>query len=151
MDLAGDHAVHEHPAGGLTLPQNGPGHGEGGLIHDAAADEQNLGQNEQHQQHGEDGAPSQALADAGDGGLRGHLADQQAGHHQNGAGGQHRGEGKVQRLDHGLFPAHGVLDLLVPAGDHDGVVDVGTHLDRAGHQVQLSYRATWWKLTGSNR
>ena len=61
-------------------------HGKGGTIHDAGADEQDLGQNEEDEEDGDDGASAQTLADAHDAGVGSHLADEDAGHGHDGAG-----------------------------------------------------------------
>ena len=135
MDLAPNQAVHPDMSGAADPGQAGLRHGEGGLIHDLAADEQDLRQYEHNQNHGDDGAPTKALADADDGRMRGHHANQDARAGQNGAGGQDRGEGDVHGFDDGFFVRHLGFQLLIAAGNHDGVVDIRAHLNRADHQI----------------
>ena len=110
-------------------------HGEGRLVDDAAADEQDLRQDEHDEEHRDDCAAPEALADAGDDRLGRHAADQKAADGEDGAGGQDRREGKVQRLDDGVAVVHLALQLLIARGDDDGIVDVRAHLDGADDQI----------------
>ena len=135
MDLTANQAVHPDMSGAADPGQAGFRHGEGGLVHDLAADEQNLRQYEHNQNHGDDGAPAKALTDAHNGGMGGHHANQDARAGQDGAGSQNRGEGDVHCLDDGLFVRHLGFQLLITAGNHDGVVDIRAHLNGADHQV----------------
>ena len=80
---------------------------EPGPLHDPVAQEQDLGQDEHDQKHGDQRPPAQAHSDAHYGGLRGDPANQKARGGQDAPRGEHRGEGEVQRLDDGLAFRHG--------------------------------------------
>ena len=108
---------------------------EAGLFHDPVAQHQDLRQDEHDQEHGDQRAPAEALANAYDGRLRGDLPDEEARSGQDGAGGQYRGEGQVQRLDQGLSGAHPGLEVGIPGGNDDGVVDIRAHLDGGNDQI----------------
>ena len=75
------------------------------------------------------------MTDADDGGLRGHLPDQDTGDRKNRAGGDNGWKRKVQRFNHGITVGHRVLDLLIAAGNDDGIVDICAHLNGADHKV----------------
>jgi len=111
------------------------GHGEGGPVHHAAADEQNLRQHEHDQDNGNDRATSQALADARNDRFGGHAADQETADGHDGAGGDDGRECKVHGLGNGAAVVHLGLQLLIAAGNDDGVVDVCAHLNGADDQV----------------
>ena len=136
VDAAGHHAVDIGAAiGGFMSADRDGRHGEGRLVDDAAADEQDLRQDEHDEEHRDDCAAPEALADAGDDRLGRHAADQKAADGEDGAGGQDRREGKVQRLDDGVAVVHLALQLLIARGDDDGIVDVRAHLDGADDQI----------------
>ena len=78
MDLTANQTVHPDMSGAADPGQAGFRHGEGGLVHNLAADEQNLRQYEHNQNHGDDGAPTKALTDAHNGGMGGHHANEDA-------------------------------------------------------------------------
>ena len=50
LDLTGHKADDKHTLARLVRPRGG-GHGDAGLIRQSAAEQQNLRQNEQHEQH----------------------------------------------------------------------------------------------------
>ena len=128
IDAAAHHAVD----GDLTVTRflfRDGRDGERGLVDDAAADEQDLRQGEHDHDDGDDRAAAKALADARDDGLRCHAADQKAADREDRAGGDDRREGEVQRLDDGVAVVHFGFELLIAAGDDDGVVNVRAHLD----------------------
>ena len=108
---------------------------EAGLFHDLIAQHQNLRQHEHDKEHGDDRAPAEALADADNGGLRGDLPDEEARGRQDGAGGQHCGEREVQRLDESFTGRHLALEVGVPCGNNDSIVDIGAHLNRGNNEV----------------
>ena len=135
VHLALHHAVDPHPAAGRIGVEHHMMHGERCHIHQLAAHQQDLRQDEQHQEDGDDGTAAQALADAHDAGIGRHLTDQGTGHRHDGAGGEDGGERKVQRLDHGRLMVHLIPQLVVAGCNDDGVIDVCTHLDGADDQV----------------
>ena len=78
VDAAPHPAVHIHRSGGAL-----GGHRrlqlKAGLFHNDIAHQQDLGQDEHDQEHGDQGAPADALTDAHNGGLGGYLADEESG------------------------------------------------------------------------
>ena len=132
MHRAVDVAAHHAVDGDLTVTRflfRDGRDGERGLVDDATADEQNLRQGEHDHDDGDDRAAAKALTDARDDGLRCHAADQKAANREDRAGGDDRRESKVERLDDCLPAGHARLQLLIAAGDDDGVVDIRAHLD----------------------
>ena len=111
------------------------GHGEGGFVHDLAADQQDLRQHKHDQPDGENRAPAKALTDAHNGCLRGHHANQGACTGKDAAGGQNGGESKVHGFHNGIPMGHLGFQLLIPAGNHDGIVDIRAHLNGTNHQI----------------
>ena len=146
LDLGVDDAVHiaPHPAadphiaaGRAVDPGQVDGrlHGKAGALHNGVTDEQNLGQHRQHQQNGDDGAAAQAVADGGNDRVGGHAADQHTGYRQNGARRKDGGECFVEGRHNGLARRHLLFQVAVVAGNDDGVVDVGAHLDGVDDEV----------------
>ena len=133
-DLAADHAVDAHTAGGLVL-RDRRGHVEGGLVDDLLTKKQDLRQDEHDDDDRDDGAAPEAVADTGDGGVGGHLADEDAGDDHHEARGDDRREGEVHGLNDGVLFGHFVLELHEAAGRDDGVVDVRAHLDGRDDQI----------------
>ena len=124
-----------HGAGGLPGLRHDGLHFKAGFFNDKVPQHQNLGQHPQHQRHGNDGATAQAFADGRDHGVGGHERDQLARAGQNGARGENGGKGGVQRIHNGLMGLFQFFQLGVMAGDHNGVVDVGAHLDGVHDQI----------------
>ena len=138
---AGDPAPHPAVHESSTAQPLGSGgsrgqlHLEAGLFYNLVAQHQNLGQHKHNQEHGDQGAPAEALSNAHDRGLGGDLPDEETRRRQNRAGGEHRREGQVQGLDQGLLGGHSGFQVRVPRGDHDGIVDVRAHLDGGHDQI----------------
>ena len=86
-----------------------PVEGNGGALDKGVAQHQELGQHSHDQDDGGQGATAQGIADGGDNGVGGQLADEKAGHSHDGAGSKHGGEALVERL-HGGGPTvkHGL-------------------------------------------
>ena len=134
VHLAAHQAVH-HDAPVPAAPAQPAGDGEGGGLDDALAQQQDLRQCEHDKENGDHGAAAKALADADDGALGADLPQDEAGGREDGAGGQNGGESEVHRVDDGLPALQCLPRFHIAAGDHDGVVDVGAHLDRGDDEV----------------
>ena len=68
-------------------------------------------------------------------GLSGDTADQEGRRRQNAARSQDGGESEVQRLDDGRFGRHLCFAVAVAGGNHNGIVDIRTHLDGGDDEV----------------
>ena len=110
-------------------------HLEGGAVDDGVAEHERGRQNTQNDDNGDDRTAAQTGAKNGDNGVGGNVADQQSGGRQDGAGGEDGGEGGVQRFHDGFLMGHRGLQLLVVAGNDDGVVNVRAHLNGLHDEV----------------
>ena len=142
MDLRIDQAVHAAPDSAVNAHQAhlmadpaGTVDAEGSLLNDNIAHQQDLGQHTHDQENGDEGAHAQVNADGGNGFVGCEKTDDNARRGQHGAGGDDGGKGQVQRFDHSLAQRHLLLQFHVAAGDDDGIVDIGTHLNGADDQI----------------
>ena len=133
-DMAPDMAVQAHGALVEALFAV-PVEGDGGALDQGVAQQQELGQDGHDQQDGGEGATAKGQPHRADGGVGGDIADEEAGHRHNAAGGEHSGEALVQSLDHGLPAVHPGLEIQIAVGDDDGVVDGSAHLNGGDHQI----------------
>ena len=68
---------------------------EPGPLHDPVAQEQDLGQDEHNQKHGDQRPSAQAFSYAHDGGFCGDPSDEEPGRRQDGSRGKHSGKGQT--------------------------------------------------------
>ena len=78
---------------------------------------------------------AKAVADTGNRGVGGHLADEDTGDGHHKARGDDRREGQVHRFDDRVLFGHFVLELHESAGRDDCIVDVRAHLDGRDDQI----------------